>query len=245
MGVITDSGDGVAQIILDWPDVRNALGPSEAQELMRAFQSAQEDDRIGAVLLRANGPAFCAGGNLREIVALAEQGADAVKASVYSVFQGLFRTIAACPVPIVAAVDGPAVGFGCDLALAADMTFVGAKGWLAQGWANAGLIPATGGALHAKRRGGVQAVWGLMASSRLAAGEAQALGLAVAAPNAQAAGWDATRALAALPRAQVRATKRLLALDDPNEHLAKALEYQVSFLTSTEFLDRARHILSR
>ncbi|WP_016744874.1 enoyl-CoA hydratase/isomerase family protein [Rhizorhabdus wittichii] len=245
MGVIIRSEDRIVQIQLDWPEVRNAMGPSEARVLTDALSEAVATNGVAAIVISANGVAFCAGGNLREILALAEQGAEAVRSSVYGVFQGLFRTIADCPVPLIAAVDGPAVGFGCDLALAADLTFVGPQGWLAQGWAQAGLIPATGGTFYAKRRGGQLGLWSLLSRARLNAAEAQAAGLAMAVDNALEAAMAAGRTLAGLPAEQVRATKALSRIDTLEEHLEQALQYQVGFITSPSFMTRARKILSR
>ena len=57
----------------------------------------------------------------------------------------MIRTLMAVPVPTIAAVDGAAVGMGMDLALACDSRFIGTTGWMRQGWARYGAIPATGG----------------------------------------------------------------------------------------------------
>jgi enoyl-CoA hydratase/carnithine racemase len=154
MGVREERHGDVAEIVLDWPEVRNALGPAEGAELRVALTRAACDPKVGAIVLSANGSAFCSGGKLPEIVELARGGPEAVRTAVYGEFQGVFRALQSSPVPVIAAVDGPAIGFGCDLALAANISFIGCAGWLAQGWMRAGLIPATGGTLYAMRRGG-------------------------------------------------------------------------------------------
>jgi enoyl-CoA hydratase/carnithine racemase len=71
MGVLTRRTDQVVEITLDWPEIRNALGPVEAAALRVALEAANADEGIGAIVLSANGKAFCAGGNLPEIVRLA------------------------------------------------------------------------------------------------------------------------------------------------------------------------------
>jgi len=243
MGVIVHRHDTVAEIVLDWPEIRNALGPAEGRIVREALESVASDDEVAALILSASGKAFCAGGNLPEILRLAEEGADAVRTTIYGEFQGIFRTIAAFPVPVIIAVDGPAVGFGCDLALAGSATLIGEKGWLAQGWAKAGLIPATGGTLYAKRRGGAQAVWRLLATDRLNGPAAERLGLGIACDNARGAALAMAQTFAALPQDALRALVELARTDDLPSHLAKALDYQADFLTDPGFRDRVSALL--
>jgi hypothetical protein len=73
------------------------------------------------------------------------------KTTIYDLPQSMVRALVSVSVPIIAALDGPAVGLGMDLALACDMRLVGAGGWMMQGWARAGLVPATGGVLLMER----------------------------------------------------------------------------------------------
>ncbi len=235
----------VTEVCLDWPDVRNALGPQQGRELRLALEEATTDAQVRAVVLTANGPAFCAGGNLPEIVRLAQGGPEVVRSTIYAEFQGLFRALRDSPVPVISAVDGPAVGFGCDLALACSCTFIGQKGWIAQGWARAGLIPATGGTFYACQRAGEQAMWQLMAASKVDGATAQAWGLATACELARDAALEMAQRLAELPPGPVRTVKRLAGLQNLDEHLAAALEAQVGFLTHPDFPSFAQRLLSR
>ena len=84
-------------------------------------------------MLTGNG-ALCAGGNLRGAVERAGMPEDERRRLVYGAFQGLVRAIIDVPVATIAAIDGPAVGMGFDLALACDSRFVGPDGWCQQGW---------------------------------------------------------------------------------------------------------------
>jgi enoyl-CoA hydratase/carnithine racemase len=245
MPVITTRHGAVTELSLDWPDVRNALGPDEGRELRLAVEQATTDEQSCAVVLSANGPAFCAGGNLRAIVQLAQGGEQAVRDTIYAEFQGLFRALSDSPVPVLSAVDGPAIGFGCDLALACSSTFIGAKGWIAQGWARAGLIPATGGTHYACRRAGEQSMWRLMAASKVDGPTAEAWGLGIACDDARAAALDMAGRLAELPPGPVRTVKRLARIDDFDRHLAAALEAQVGFLTHPDFPAFAERLLTR
>jgi enoyl-CoA hydratase/carnithine racemase len=245
MGIITQRHGAVAEITLDWPDVRNALGPVEGRELRLALEAALVDEAVGAVVVSANGKAFCAGGNLPEILALAEGGADAVRDKVYGEFQGIFRAITTARVPVITAVEGPAVGFGCDLALAGSATFIGPSGWLTQGWIKAGLIPATGGTHYVKRRGGQQAVFRMLASDRVDGPTAEQWNLAIAAEDARAAALEMAQTFAAFPRAPLEAVVDLARIDDVAAHLAAALDYQVGFINHPDFAAFAARLLGK
>jgi len=102
-------------------------------------------------VLTGNG-AFCAGGNLRGAVERSDLDTSERRQMVYAAYQGVVRALVDCPVPTVAAVDGPAVGMGFDLALACDSRFVGPDGWCQQGWGRVGLVPGTGGELLLRLR---------------------------------------------------------------------------------------------
>ena len=172
----SDNAANVAHVVLDWPDSRNALGPNEARMLRLAFESVAGGS-AGAIVLSARGNAFCSGGNLRAIIDLVKRGPDTIRETIYAEFQGLFRAIERSSVPVIAAVDGPAVGLGCDLAMAADVTFIGERGWFSQGWIAAGLIPATGGTRLIARRGGGQAIWQFLTEPKIGPARAAEMGL--------------------------------------------------------------------
>lgn len=245
MGIISTRNAHVTEISLNWPEVRNALGPTEAQDLRLALEAAFQDDKTGAVVLSAQGKAFCAGGNLPEIVRLAADGDTAVRETIYGEFQAIFRALRESPVPVIAAVDGPAIGFGCDLALACNVTFLGSSGWLAQGWSKAGLIPATGGTLYVARRGGEQAVWRLLAADKVDGPTAEQWGLAIACSDARESALAMGEKLGQLPRNPLRAVCDLSRISDLQTHLNAALEYQVGFITDPTFPDSVKALLQR
>lgn len=245
MPVITQRHGDVVEIILDWPEVRNALGPAAGRELRLALETIISDLTVGTIVLSARGNAFCAGGNLPEILRSAAAGAEAVRATIYGEFQGIFRAIRQSPVPVITAVDGPAIGLGCDLAIAGNVTFIGANGWISQGWIKAALIPATGGTLYVASRGGEQAVWRLLAADQVDGPTAESWGLAIACDNARSRSLDMAAKLASLPRKPLRAVTRLSRIDDTGEHLRMALDYQIGFITDPEFAQFAKDLLSR
>ena len=235
----------VREVRLNMPATRNAIGVPEAHELTTQLQAAMDDTTARCIVLSANGPAFCAGGNLKTIAALARQGKEAVRTAVYGTFQDLFRQIESSPIPLIAAVDGPAIGVGADLAFAADLTYAGQQGWFAQGWIKLGLIPATGGIELVQRRTGTSGFWRFLIEDRVDGPAAERMGLAVSVVSALEASMRAAQRLAEIPRAQLTATRELSKIRNMQDHWGRALDYQVEFLTSDQFLKLADRILSR
>lgn len=106
----------VAVITLDRPEARNALNLAMCEELRRAAETAAADPGVRVVLVRANGPAFCAGADVKE-----RQGMSAaqVRARRMKGFEA-YAALEALPMPSVALVAGPAVGSGVEIAAACD-----------------------------------------------------------------------------------------------------------------------------
>jgi 2-(1,2-epoxy-1,2-dihydrophenyl)acetyl-CoA isomerase len=237
-----------AVVTLDWPEQRNALGPAEATELTAALAGLADADQVSAVVLTGNG-AFCAGGDLHAIRELAEQGPAAVRESVYGVFQNLLRTLTALPVPLIAAVDGAAIGLGLDLALACDRRVIGPRGWLAQGWGQVGLIAGTGG-VHLLSRLSPGALWEMLGSTdRVTSARAEQLGLGSAAPDGalNAALADAER-LARIPREALLGyveLSRAPLRQSLEAHLQECLRLQVDLITAPVFLERTARFAAR
>jgi naphthoate synthase len=127
------SGDGIAKITIDRPEVRNAFRPETVVELSDAFNRAREDDRVGVIILTGEGPdAFCSGGDQRV------RGDTGYKAAGQQVGRfhvtDLHVQIRRLPKPVVAMVAGYAVGGGhvlhvvCDLTIAAENARFGQTG---------------------------------------------------------------------------------------------------------------------
>lgn len=106
----------VAVVWLSRPDQRNSLDEAMVNALVEAFDTAEADPSVRAIVVAADGPAFCAGAVLETLIQSAAGEFDAVKA-VYEAFLRVKRS----PLPTIAAVNGPAVGAGLNLALACDV----------------------------------------------------------------------------------------------------------------------------
>ena len=245
MGVRVEDAGPAAVVVMDWPERRNALRPQDGELIAAAIEDAAKL-AVSAVVLTGAG-AFCAGGDLRTFADLSASHTPAeIETLVYGRIQAMVRALRTCPVPTIAAVDGPAVGLGFDLALACDMRFVGPKGWFRQGWAGAGLIAGTGGiGLLARLAPGIS--WPLIASQeKLTAARAAELGLAeVAASGALAAATARAEALAAIDREVLghycRMERQVTWPDDA--FFAETARVQAGLIGSARFRELAARVL--
>lgn len=126
------TGDGVAKITINRPEVRNAFRPLTVQELLQAFDLAHEDPEVGVILLAGEGPhAFCSGGDQKVRGHAGYVGSDGVPRLNVLDLQKKIRSI---PKPVIAMVAGYAIGGGhvlhvvCDLTIAADNARFGQTG---------------------------------------------------------------------------------------------------------------------
>jgi naphthoate synthase len=134
------SGDGIAKITIDRPEVRNAFRPQTVVELSCAFERAREDTSVGVIILTGEGPlAFCSGGDQR---VRGDQGYETEPGSGVGRFHitDLHVQIRRLPKPVVAMVAGYAIGGGhvlhlvCDLTVAADNARFGQTGPRVGSW---------------------------------------------------------------------------------------------------------------
>lgn len=147
MGVRIEREGPAAILVFDWPEARNAMGPEETKIVAAALSTIADDAEVCGVVVTGAGSAFCAGGNLKGTASREGMDPEERRKIVYSAFQSMIRGLVAVPVPTVAAVDGPAIGMGMDIALACDSRFIGPNGWCMQGWGRVGFVPGTGGEL--------------------------------------------------------------------------------------------------
>jgi len=173
--------DGVATVMLDAPERRNALSVEMSRDLIDAARTAEADPAVGALVV-TGGPHFCAGA-VRSV--LADTGLDPVEDEAYrnleTVYQA-FTTIGEVGVPTVAAVRGAAVGAGLNLALATDLRVVSRTARLLPGFAQIGIHPGGGHFTLLNRVAGREAAAAMGLFGHEVSGEqAVALGMAWAA----------------------------------------------------------------
>ena len=134
--------DGIAVITLDRPDKLNALSTRVLADLGRAFRQARADSGVRGVVLTGSGEkAFAAGADIEEFTEL-----DALEGHRFALRgQSVFNTIENLPKPVVAAVNGYALGGGCELALACHLRVASENAQFGQPEVQLGLIPGYGG----------------------------------------------------------------------------------------------------
>ena len=167
--------DGVGTIRLDRPKM-NAISIAVQEELRAAAAEATERDDVRAVVLYGGERVFAAGNDVKEMADMSYQ--DMVARS--GPLQSAVTAIARIPKPVVAAVNGYALGGGCELALAADLRIAGERTVMGQPETLLGIIPGAGGTQRLARLVGPSKAKDLIFSGRFVkADEALAIGLTV------------------------------------------------------------------
>lgn len=135
---------------LNLPDQRNPItGEAMVAALVDAARQADDDDQVRCVVLTGAGTAFSSGGNIKDMAAgRGYFGADpaTIAAGYRDGIQAITRAMTGLRTPIVAAVNGPAIGAGCDLAMMCDLRIASADAVFAESFVKLGLIPGDGGA---------------------------------------------------------------------------------------------------
>jgi enoyl-CoA hydratase len=107
---------GVATLTLDRPEARNALNRAMCDDIVAAAAAARADAGVKLVLVRANGPVFCAGADLKERKSMTADEVRARRLAAYAAY----GAIESLPMPVIGVVQGPAIGSGCEIAAACD-----------------------------------------------------------------------------------------------------------------------------
>ncbi len=165
----------VVTITLNRPQSLNFLDPIMAQELERALGDAEKDEGVGSVVITGAGRAFSAGGDVKFMKE------DHTAYEFYRRMEYITRfiwTMISLPKPIIASVNGPAVGGGCSIALAADMILASETATFSEAFVRIGLIPDCGGIFLLSRRIGLTRAKDLVLTGRtIDAREAERMGM--------------------------------------------------------------------
>ena len=164
----------VATITLNRPGTKNALNTELVAALGEAVPSVAKDDAVRVVILTGAGGAFCSGADLKAgLVGGGDMG------SKLDEMHAIISAIVTAPKPFIAAVDGAAVGFGCDIALACDLRVLSTRGYLQEIFVKIGLMPDGGGTFWVPRLVGLgRAMEYLLLGTRIDAALAREVGLA-------------------------------------------------------------------
>jgi 2-(1,2-epoxy-1,2-dihydrophenyl)acetyl-CoA isomerase len=137
--VSTDIGDGVAWVTLNRPEALNAWTPRLGQELAATLELLEPEPSVRAIVLTGAGRAFSSGADLKSAGLLGEGGKPDVRTPLREVYHPLILRVRALATPVVAAVNGPAVGIGCSLALASDLIVAAESAYFLMAFANVAL----------------------------------------------------------------------------------------------------------
>src|ERR1700742_4583377 len=231
----------VALITVNDPERRNAVTGEMSQQLRAAIEQAEADPHVHAVVVTGAGKAFCAGADLSALGNAAEEG-------LRQLYDG-FMAVGKCTLPTIAAVNGPAVGAGLNLALAADVRIAGPRALFDARFQKLGLHPGGGATWMLQRGVGPQlARAALLFGMRFDAESAVQHGLALTvADDPVAAALELASGPASAPRdvvlatkATMRATARPGSLDNEDHQLAMRTELgpQANSIQSPEFAAR-------
>lgn len=202
----------VRVVVLNRPASFNAANEELHGEVARIWAELDADPEVSAIVLTGAGDAFCAGGDLGLLERMTTD--TALRAAIMAEGAEIVRAMTAVRVPIIAAVNGPAVGLGCSLAGMSDLVVIEEQAYLADPHVALGLVAADGGAftwplltslLRAKEY--------LLLGERVSAADAERIGLAnrvVATGTSRQVALELAQRMAALPPQSVRETKALL-----------------------------------
>ncbi len=171
--VIFEPREPIATITMNRPERRNALSLEHMQELIDCFTSIGENREIAVVILRGQGPAFCAGHDLSEMI-----GRDpAFYRHVFEVCTELMETVQAIPQPVIAQVHGIATAAGCQLVATCDLVVAADDARFATPGVKIGLFCSTPMVALSRAVGQKKAMEMLLTGEPISAPEALAAGL--------------------------------------------------------------------
>jgi 2-(1,2-epoxy-1,2-dihydrophenyl)acetyl-CoA isomerase len=215
--VLSDISDGIMTITLNRPEAANAVRPDDRDALIALLATADADDKVRVVVLRANGKHFCAGadvGSLADRRATVEKQVLDPMRRIMNGAQKLVAGVLDCNKPVIAAVQGAATGVGAHLVYASDLVIATENAYFAESFVKRGLVVDGGGCYLLPRRIGMQKAKEMaFFGEKLTAAEALSLGLVnrvVAPTELDAVVADFAGRLATAPTTAIALTKRLL-----------------------------------
>lgn len=217
MSVLYETSGPVATITLNRPEARNAYTEAMVKQLLTAIDEADADEDIRTVVLTGAGPAFSAGGDLRAMrdrTGMFEGDPAELRNQYRKGLQQLPRRFDQFEKPVVAAINGAAIGAGLDLALMADLRIASRDATFGSTFARVGLIPGDGGAYLLTRVVGFAQALDLVLTARMiGADEALALNLVTSVVDADQVldvAHERAEQIASLPPKAVQAAKACL-----------------------------------
>ncbi len=203
-----------ARILLNRPDALNAWNEQFGNDLSDAVATVAGDDSVRAVMITGAGRGFSSGADLKEQRGADDGGLPDLSARLKEIYHPIITALREMPKPVISAVNGPAVGIGCSLALAADLIVAAESAYFLLAFVNIGLVPDGGStAFIPARVGYARAAEMAMLGERVPADQALDWGLinrVVAADELGSASSTLLDMLANGPTRSYAGAKRLL-----------------------------------
>ncbi|MEW6298872.1 MAG: enoyl-CoA hydratase-related protein [Thermodesulfobacteriota bacterium] len=240
--LIYEQRDRVATVMINRPEKRNAWTAQLSEEIVTAFRAMEDDPEVLVTILTGAGEkAFSAGADLGNPRTHAVTSVGEHLATISPRGFPVFNAVADYPKPVIAAINGYAIGVGCLISLCCDILLASENAEFALPQVPLGIIPAYGGAVRLARYvGRGKAMEMVLLGERLTAAEAYRTGLVnkvVPLPELMPLAYDYARRLAALPPLAVRMAKESLnkGLDIASlKEAAQADIYRFMLLAQTE-----------
>lgn len=243
------SSDGIARLVLNRPQARNALTWEAMGLFAEAVEKAHAISNLRGLVVTGEGGSFCAGGDLYELDAFPTR-ADGARLS--AVMAAALDRLEALPFPTVAAIEGPALGGGAEIALACDLRVMATGATLGMMHVRLGIAPAWGGGQRLLRLVGYARSMEFLTAGRVltaeAAQEAGLSNLSVPRGESLEQALDLARVIAANDPSAVRAVKRFLqaGLTRPPGEAAQAERDEFPALwSSTPHLEASASFVAR
>jgi 2-(1,2-epoxy-1,2-dihydrophenyl)acetyl-CoA isomerase len=244
---------GVGWIRLNRPEKMNAIGTLTRGQLADAIKQAERDDAIRVVVLTGTGRAFCSGADVTEMLG---DGAMRTPEDVGNVLRNeympMLMRLRTMPKPVIAALNGPAVGIGASYALACDIRIATPEAYLLEAFINIGLAPDGGVSWLLPRLAGTGVAYEMFFTGKaLSAADAHRLGVVnriVAQERLEEEVRDLAVQIASQPRQALAAAKRAVnhALESNYESALEFESYlQEAQAASPEFAEGVQNFLAR
>ena len=251
VGVHTHGGIGL--IRLDRPEKMNAIGALTRKQLAEAIKQAERDESVRVVVLTGAGRAFCSGADVTEMVG---DGGMRTPEDVGNVLRNEYMPmlvrLRTMPKPVIAAMNGPAVGIGASFALACDIRIATPEAYILEAFVNIGLAPDGGVSWLLPRLAGTGVAYEMFFSGKpLLAADAHRLGVInriVTAERLEEQVRDLATQLASQPRQAMAGAKRAVnhALNSTFEEAMEFESYlQEAQASSPEFAEGVQAFLAR
>ncbi len=241
----------IAVITLNRPEAKNAFSPEMIRLWREYLEKAKQDDAIRAIIVTGNGDTFCSGGDIRDMAEGKLKSWD-MKRFLWDGVHRIVLTLEDLDKPVIAAINGAAMGAGMDMAIMCDLRVCSEKAKLAESYIMMGLVPGDGGAYFLPRVAGLpKALELLLTGDVINAEEALRLGIVnkvVSHDRLMSETMKLAEKIAARPPLAIRMTKRAVYQGLTNT-LRSHLDYissQISLLSETkDHQEAARSFLEK